>query len=244
MLRLIAVLSLLIATQTWPGGAIWSSKAVASERNVVVLLHGLGRSKSAMWLLAQRLETAGYQVESIGYRSLHRTPEQILTHLQSKVGNCCASSDTKIHFVGHSLGGLIVRAYLAKNKPPNLGRVVLLGTPNSGAHLADLYGDKWWFKLLGPTAQFLGTGRDSLPRSLPAPDYPVGVIAGIANRVSNDHILPGDDDGLVSVESTKLEGMTDFVVVQTGHSAMRYSSAVANQVVSFLKNGRFLESPR
>lgn len=68
----------------------------------------------------------------------------------------------------------------------------------------------------------------------------MGVIAGIANHFPNDHILPGDDDGLVSVESTKLEGMTDFVVVQTGHSAMRYSSAVANQVVRCLKNGRFL----
>lgn len=244
IVRLFAGLSLLIALQTWSGETVWRSKAVASERNVVVLLHGLGRSKSAMWLLAHRMESAGYQVERFGYQSLRSTPEQILTNLKSKVSDCCASLKKKVHFVGHSLGGLIVRAYLAKNKPPNLARVVLLGTPNSGAHLVDLYGDKWWFKLLGPTAQSLGTGRDSLPGSLPAPDYPVGVIAAIANRFSNDHILPGDDDGLVSVESTKLERMTDFVVVQTGHSAMRYSRPVADQVVSFLKNGRFLESSR
>ena len=144
-----------------------------------------------------------------------------------------------MHFVGHSLGGLVIRAYLAERQVQNLGRVVLLGTPNKGTQLVDRYGDKWWFKLLGPNARALGTGNGSLPDLLPAPDYPVGVIAGTRKGFDNDHILPGPDDGLVTVASTRLKGMADFIVLETGHSAMRYSKPVAEQTVRFLRTGQF-----
>ncbi len=215
------------------------AEAVNDNRDVVVVLHGLGRSKYAVWLLANRLQSAGYRVERFGYRSLHSTPEQILSRLHAMIGECCSSLNAKIHFVGHSLGGLITRAYLAQNRAANLGHVVLLGTPNKGTHLVDQYGDEWWFKLLGPTAQALGTNQGSLADTLPVPDYPLGIIAGVVSAVPNEHLLPGADDGLVTVESTRLEGMTDFVVIPTGHGTMRYSKSVAMQIVSFLKTGRF-----
>ncbi len=211
----------------------------AEDAETVVILHGLARSGSAMWMLAKRLEVAGYRTERFGYRSLSETPDEIVAKLAAELARCCAAPERKVHFVGHSLGGLITRAFLARNKVDNLGRVVLLGTPNRGSELADAFEHKWWFDLLGPTVKRLGTANGGLAESLPAPDYPVGVIAGVRNGRENEDVLPGEDDGLVTVASTKFDGMADFIVVPTGHAAMRYSKPVADQVVSFLKTGKF-----
>lgn len=208
------------------------------ERDTVVLLHGLGRSATAMWLLSERLEEAGYQVANIEYRSLRDTPEEILTDVSAQIRACCETQKGTLHFVGHSLGGLLIRAYLKDNRMSNLGHVVLMGSPNKGTELVDNLRDNWWFRYLGPTAKALGTRPDSFPNSLGRPDYRLGVIAG-ASESSNDALLPGPDDGMVSVESAKVEGMADFVLVETGHSAMRYNKDVAMQVVAFLKTGRF-----
>ncbi len=198
-----------------------------------------------MWLLERRLENAGFRVESIGYRSLSESPDQILDAMARKIAKCCIGKSSELHFVGHSLGGLLIRAYLANNTVPNLGRVVLIGTPNRGSEIVDKYKDKWWLKLLGPTVQALGTQRGSLARSLPRPNYPLGVIAGKKSEIlRNEHLLPGPDDGLVSLESTKVRGMQDFVVVESGHSMMRYDKDVADQTISFLRTGRFTRSGR
>ena len=209
------------------------------NREVVVLLHGLARSSAAMWLLHLRLHRAGYHVESVGYSSMSQTPEEIVADISQQIDTCCKSHDNKIHFVGHSLGGLLIRAYLQEKRPQNMGRVVLIGTPNHGTAMADYFRDKWWAGVAGPTALALGTDETSFPRSLPDPDYPVGIIAGIGEGQMNDHILPGADDGLVSVESTKLNGMRDFVVVNASHSMMRYDDAVAMQTIHFLQTGAF-----
>ena len=209
------------------------------NREVVVVLHGLARSSAAMWLLHLRLHRAGYQVETVGYRSMSQTPEEIVADISRQIDACCKQIDKKVHFVGHSLGGLMIRAYLQENRPQKLGRVVLIGTPNQGTAMADHFRDKWWAGMAGPTALSLGTDDASFPRSLPDPDYSVGVIAGIGRQQMDDRILPGEDDGLVAVESTKLNGMRDFIVVNTGHSMMRYDEAVAMQTISFLRNGAF-----
>ena len=211
----------------------------AENREVVVLLHGLARSSAAMWLLHLRLHRAGYQVETIGYRSMSQTPEEIVADISRQIDACCKETDNKVHFVGHSLGGLMIRAYLQENRPQNLGRVVLIGTPNQGTAMADHFRDKWWAGFAGPTALSLGTGDSSFPLSLADPDYPVGVIAGIGRQQMDDRILPGEDDGLVAVESTKLNGMRDFIVVNAGHSMMRYDDVVAVQTISFLQHGAF-----
>ena len=97
----------------------------------------------------------------------------------------------------------------------------------------------WWFQLLGPTARALGTDAHSLPNSIGPPDYPLGVIAGVRSGLDNEALLPGADDGVVAVESTKVEGMADFVVVETGHSAMRYDKAVVRHTLRFLGTGEF-----
>ena len=208
------------------------------DQDAVVVLHGLGRSPAAMSRLAGRLEDAGYQSVTVGYDSLNDTPEQILRDVSQQINACCVSKSPQVHFVGHSLGGLVVRAYLMENRVPNLGRVVLLGTPNAGTTLVDNLRGDWWFDMLGPTAAVLGTDENSFPNGLEPPAYPVGVIAGRKDS-DNEDLLPGEDDGLVAVDSTKLEGMADFLIVETGHSAMRYDEDVAKYTISFLQTGSF-----
>jgi pimeloyl-ACP methyl ester carboxylesterase len=211
----------------------------ANDRETVVLLHGLGRSKSAMWLLALRIEAAGFDVMRIGYDSLGAPPERIVASVSQGIDACCKEAPRPVHLVGHSLGGLIIRAYLAENELRTPGRVVLIATPNAGTPLVDAYRESWWMDLAGPTAKSLGTEPDSFPNSLPAADYPVGVIAGIRDARFVD-LIPGDDDGLVPLESTKVAGMIDFIIVKSNHAWMRYSRDVARQTIAFLRTGEFL----
>lgn len=214
-------------------------RAITSEAEIVVLIHGLGRSNAAMSGLAESLENAGYAVQRVGYSSFNATPEEMIEEVSSQINDCCIDPNRKIHFVGHSLGGLMIRAYLQENTPTQLGNAVLVGTPNKGTEIADRYQGNHWIEWLMPTALALGTDGQSLPNQLSAPYYPVGVIAGVSERQNTREYLTGLNDGLVTVESTKLEGMTDFIQLKTGHSMMRYDDQVADQVVSFLQAGQF-----
>jgi pimeloyl-ACP methyl ester carboxylesterase len=238
--------SLLIALGIANAAASAESPPAAEDQatqDTVVLLHGLWRSRTAMWLMSHRLENAGFQVQNIGYDSTHETPEQILNSVAAQIDACCKALPHTVHFVGHSLGGLIIRAYLADNAVRQQGRVVLIGTPNKGTPLVDAFQDSWWLALAGPTARALGTGPDSFPKSLPPPEYPVGVIAGLSENGLAQHLLADSSDGMVPVESTKLVGMVDFILVESGHSSMRYSEEVARQTISFLRRGRFVHPP-
>ncbi len=214
-----------------------------TPRETVVLLHGLGRGKAAMWLLASRIEKAGFHVIRVGYDSLGETPQAILVDVARQIDLCCAALQSRVHFVGHSLGGLLIRAYLAEHKVTHLGRVVLIGTPNYGTPIVDRYRDSWWMNLAGPAVKALGTGSDSFPASLSDPHYPVGVIAGVKAGPLLDDVIAGDHDGLVPVESTKVPGMVDFIAVDSGHSSLRYSEEVTHQTVAFLQTGKFLHEP-
>ena len=214
-------------------------QGVPADQELVVLLHGLGRTRTAMWWLADKLEDAGYQVKRIGYRSLMQSPAEIVEEVSPQINACCAAHSRKVHFVGHSLGGLVARAYLQENSVEHLGRVVLLGTPNHGSELVDHYRDHGLFRLLGPTTAALGTDEKSLPSKLEPPDYPVGVIAAALSPERDNASIPGPDDGVVSVESNRLEGMKDFIQVSGGHSMMRYNAEVARQTIAFLRTGKF-----
>ena len=215
------------------------SEDAKDDRDIVVLLHGLGRTETAMWRLADRLEDGGYRVERIGYHSLRDTPEEILEDIGRQIDACCIGASPKLHFVGHSLGGLLIRAYLTDHDIANLGRVVLIASPSTGSEMVDNLRHRWWFQVLGPMAQTLGTDGGSFPKTIGPPDYPLGVIAGKTTGNDNEDLLPGDDDGLVSVESTKVAGMTDFVVVDSSHWALRYDETAARHVLNFLETGQF-----
>ena len=216
---------------------------VEEPRETVVLIHGLWRGTGSMWLLAERLEDAGFNVVRVGFDTLGATPKDIVAEVGGQIDACCTALPRPVHLVGHSMGGLAIRAYLAERRLDGLGRVVQIGSPNAGTPIVDEYRDAWWMGIAGPTARALGTGEDSFPASLPPPDYPVGIIAGMRTGTFRIDLIEGQDDGLVPVESTKVPGMTDFIVVETGHAMMRYNEDVAMQTIAFLRHGRFLHEP-
>lgn len=206
----------------------------------VVLLHGIFLSRRSMALLAHRLRKDGYEVLNLDYPSTRLPVAELVGGIHAPVQAFSASVD-KIHFVGFSMGGLLIRAYLHKHRPKNLGRVVMLGTPNHGSHFADWLGDFAPYRYLyGPSGQQLGTNPALLGELFGKVDYELGVVAGqtrldpLANRIfSQPH------DGKVSVESTKLEGMTDHRVISSGHTLLIYRPSVAKMTITFLRNGSF-----
>jgi pimeloyl-ACP methyl ester carboxylesterase len=212
----------------------------AAQAEVVVLLHGLGRSPRSMQPLAERLAGSGYAVHNLRYASTELSPAELTAWLERELAGCCAQAP-RLHFVTHSLGGVLVRAYLAERQPENLGRVVMLAPPNHGSELVDAFAESTLLRaILGPTAAELGTGAGSLPNRLPPPSFEVGVIAGTRSLSPlGAFVVPGEDDGTVSVASTRLEGMADFVAVDASHTFIMRSPEVGSQVLSFLRAGRF-----
>lgn len=218
--------------------------AAASED--VILLHGLNRSTASMETLANALTRAGYRVWNIDYPSRSAPIEQLgETTVGDAVRKCEEAGATNIHFVTHSLGGLVVRSYLARHKPPTLGRVVMLAPPNQGSELADRFG-KWgpfrW--ICGPAVEEMKTDDQSFCRKLGPADFDLGVIAGnrsvyfLASR-----FIPGPDDGKVSVERTKLEGMADHIVIPATHPFIMDNRRAIKLTIHFLRTGRFVDPP-
>lgn len=206
----------------------------------VVLLHGIFLSNRSMALLARRLRKAGFAVLNVDYPSTRKPVAELADGIHWQVA-AFAETVEKVHFVGFSMGGLLIRAYLTTHKPENLGRVVMLGTPNHGSHFADWLGDFAPYRhLYGPAGQQLGTNPDLLGGLFGVVDYELGIVAGqtrldpLANR-----IFTQPHDGKVSVESTKLEGMTDHRVVSSGHTLLIYRPSVAKLVTAFLREGGF-----
>jgi pimeloyl-ACP methyl ester carboxylesterase len=236
MRGLVPSLALLLAAL--PLAAAADASEPEAARDAVVLLHGLYRSERAMRPLAERLAAEGYAVHNLGYASTESAPEVLVAELEAQLARCCADAP-RLHFVTHSLGGILVRALLARGEPANLGRVVMLAPPNHGSEWVDWLGDSFG-AALGPTGRELGTGPESLPNRLPKADYPLGVIAGTSSlNPFGSFMLPGDHDGTVSVASTWLEGMSDFVAVPSSHTLILRSEAAKQQVVEFLRAGRF-----
>ena len=234
--KIVVCLALIVV---WSG--CQSLPKTATERpEQVVLLHGFGRSNKAMFSLQRRINEAGYATYNIEYRSMKDTPDVIVDKVGKNIAQCCMDNGRLVHFVGHSLGGLVVRAYLERHQLTNLGRVVLLGTPNQGSELVDRYEKEWFFGMLGPTARELGTDLADFPKRIAHPYYPLGIIAGASSyRPILSRLLPGPDDGMVAVESTIMEGMTDFLLVDTSHGMLRYNKKVAEEVIYFLRHGKF-----
>lgn len=211
-------------------------------QDVVVLLHGMGRSMLSMKRIEWALVNRGYRVVNVGYPStLHSVEHLASTYLAPALRELDLPAGGRVHFVTHSLGGIVLRQQLATEPVPNLGRVVMLGPPNRGSELAQAWKGKLWYRFAtGPSGQQVGTGECDLPRALGPAHFEVGIIAG--DRSLNplfSRLIPGPDDGKVSVTSTRLEGMTDFTVVHHSHTGLPWSKPVIQQVISFLETGRF-----
>jgi pimeloyl-ACP methyl ester carboxylesterase len=231
--RLLAMVVLSLATL--PLGA-------APEGEHVVLVHGLWRSSRSMVPMEEALEEAGFVVLNVDYPSRTATIEELSEEtIGPAFEKCLADGATKVHFVTHSLGGILVRSYFSRYSAENVGRVVMLGPPNQGSEAIDAFDEFPLFDgIMGPAARELGTDDDSVPIILGKPDFAVGIIAG--NRSLNpveSVLIPGSDDSKVSVERTMLDGMTDHIVVPTTHPFMMRNGRAIRETISFLNDGRF-----
>lgn len=213
--------------------------------NCVVLLHGLGRSSASMDEMAKRLEADGYAVANIGYPSRSAPIEELSgPAIDSGLAECREQGADSIHFVTHSLGGILVRHYLKHRGIVGLGRTVMLAPPNQGSEAADVFRKVPGYRLLnGVAGQQIGTGDDSLPLQLGPVDFDVGIIAGDRTIDPITSLtLPNPDDGKVPVARTKVEGMNDFLLVQRSHAFIMKSDDVIDQVRHYLIHGRFHRS--
>ncbi|WP_390617390.1 esterase/lipase family protein [Maricurvus nonylphenolicus] len=225
---------------------MWHSAPAAYAIECVVLLHGLARTSHSMDEMAQHLVQAGYAVANINYPSRdHTIAELAPMAINEGIERCNQQDAHRIHFVTHSLGGILVRQYLASSawpaNNPELGRVVMLGPPNQGSEIVDNLKDIPGYELWnGPAGNQLGTDANSIPRQLGPVNFELGVIAGTdtMNPLLSQY-LPGPNDGKVSVISTKVEGMTDFISLPTTHTFMMNNDEVISQATFFLMNGRF-----
>lgn len=226
--------------------AVNTDEVSTAEKDCVVVLHGLSRTSRSMKRLVRAFEKAGFDVVKVDYPSRHHPIEFLAPVAVQELGASRCSEGQVIHFVTHSLGGILVRYYLSKNKISMLGRVVMLAPPNQGSEVVDGYRNVPGFRFLnGPAGMQLGTDDQSIPRQLPAVDFDLGVIAG--SKTFNPILslqLPNPDDGKVSAESARVEGMNDYLLLPVTHTFLMRSDRVIAQAIHFIQHGMFNRDER
>lgn len=211
-----------------------------SDGDYVVILHGIGRSGKHMQKLATYLQKDGFDVINLSYPSTTHTIEELAKIINKEISERVAENKL-VHFIGYSMGGLMVRALIHKYNYKNLGKVVQLAPPNQGSEVADFVQNFWPYKkIFGPAGQQLITDQSSVKHLFGEVNYELGIIAGNATiDPISSAIIPGENDGKVAVERTKLDGMKDHIVVSASHTFFPSNKEVQKQTLYFLKNGNF-----
>ena len=210
------------------------------KNETVVLFHGLARSSRSMDKMARELENEGYRVLNMDYPStsapIEKLAEQVFHTLEPQIEN-----EQTVHFVTHSLGGIILRQYLEEHELPNLGRVVMLAPPSRGSEVTDKLGNIFLYQWInGPAGNQLGTGTNSHPLRLKAPDFELGIIAG--DRTINpilSMLIPGPDDGKVALARVKPAVYSDYIKLHTTHTFTMCNRRSIAQTKHFLLHGKF-----
>lgn len=214
--------------------------AYSTPPEYVVLLHGLARTSRSMNGLKAFLVKQNYQVLNIDYPSRKHEISELADIVRKEVASKTSEAG-KVHFITHSLGGIILR-YIQKHDPlPNLGRVVMLSPPNHGSEVVDKLGDLRLFEIVnGPAGKQLGTDKNGVCQKLGKVDFELGIITGDRSiNWINSLMIPGKDDGKVSTKSAKVEGMADFLIVHASHPFIMNDKTVMARCLHFLRNGSF-----
>lgn len=214
--------------------------ATSSHAACVILLHGLARTPDSMETMEAALLNEGFIPVNEGYPSREH-PIETLAELAIAPALEKCPPEARVHFVTHSLGGILVRQYLSTHRIDNLGRVVMLGPPNGGSEVVDKLGSVPGFHFInGDAGLQLGTGNLSVPNRLGAANFDVGIIAGTRSvNLILSALIPDVDDGKVSIESTRLEGMNDHIEMAVTHPFMMKNKRVITQVIAYLRDGQF-----
>lgn len=210
------------------------SEEIAMKKDAtVVLLHGQGRTRLSMVILSKRFRSAGYQTLNFPYNQTIRSLDEISGQLVEFIGQKVKTSD--YHLIGHSLGNVIIRNAFRKDYPDGLGKIVMLAPPNQPAHLAKYFKKNLIYRMFtGDSGQKLS--EEKFYRDLPIPRVPFGVIAGDKGQRLT---FSEPNDGVVTVESTKLEGMADWVLLHHGHTFIMNCKDTFEHCVRFIESGRF-----
>ena len=222
--------------------------APSQTNDCVILLHGLAKSESSMEKLERAIDKAGYIAVNVNYPSTDFPIEKLAGPAIAPALDECARATgddnapaSQVHFVTHSMGGILVRQYLSRVNIENLGRVVMLGPPNQGSEVVDKLGSFPGFHFIfGDAGLQLGSGKMSVPNTLGGANFDVGIIAGTKsiNPILSG-MLPGKDDGKVTVSRTRLQGMQDHLEMPVTHVFMMKNPKVIRQVIHYLQHGRF-----
>ncbi len=217
--------------------------ALNASVNCVILLHGLARTSASMNDMQTQLIKAGFVVAKIDYPSRKQTVQELAAPAIEKGLQVCKQQGAdKVHVVTHSMGGILVRQYMATYGAKQFSRTVMLAPPNKGSEAVDALRDVPGFQFLnGPAGLQLGTDENSVPLQLGPVESDVAVIAGTFSiNIVLSTYLPDPDDGKVSVESTRLDGMCAHLQVDVSHPFIMQDEGVISEVISYLRTGKFL----